>query len=78
MAHLLRFVKTHYLLLGALALFFIVRIPFFMNICIEFNADEAVNGLMAMHILQGKTVPIFMYGQSYMGAIEPWLAAFFC
>jgi len=70
-------IKRHWLFLSAAALFFLIRIPFFMNIEFEFNADEAVNGLMAMHILEGKSFPIFMYGQSYMGAIEPWLAALF-
>ncbi len=39
---------------------------------IPFNADEAVVGLMARHILQGK-FPIFFYGQAYMGSLDAWI-----
>jgi 4-amino-4-deoxy-L-arabinose transferase-like glycosyltransferase len=39
-----------------------------------FNADEAVVGLMARHILQGHK-PIFFYGQVYMGSLDPLLVA---
>ncbi len=39
-----------------------------------FNADEAVVGLMARHILQGAR-PIFFYGQAYMGSLDAWLVA---
>lgn len=41
---------------------------------IPFNADEAVVGLMARHILQGER-PIFFYGQAYMGSLDAFLAA---
>lgn len=39
------------------------------------NSDEATFGLMAMHIAEGREVPSFMYGQSYMGTAEAYLAA---
>jgi hypothetical protein len=39
------------------------------------NADEAVAGLMAMHIAEGKELPVFFYGQHYFGALEPYLNA---
>jgi 4-amino-4-deoxy-L-arabinose transferase-like glycosyltransferase len=39
-----------------------------------FNADEAVVGLMASHILRGE-VPIFFWGQSYMGSLDALLVA---
>ncbi len=39
-----------------------------------FNADEAVVGLMARHILQGER-PIFFYGQAYMGSLDAFLVA---
>ncbi|HJW91504.1 MAG TPA: glycosyltransferase family 39 protein [Anaerolineales bacterium] len=39
-----------------------------------FNADEAVVGLMARHILQGER-PVFFYGQSYLGSLDAYLAA---
>ncbi len=37
-----------------------------------FDADEAIVGLMARHILQGD-LPVFFYGQRYMGAIDAYL-----
>lgn len=39
-----------------------------------FNADEAVVGLMARHILSGER-PIFFYGQAYMGSLDAYLVA---
>lgn len=41
---------------------------------IPFNADEAVVGLMARHILMGER-PVFFYGQAYMGSLDAFLAA---
>ena len=38
-------------------------------------ADEGVVGLMGKHILEQHTLPIFFYGQSYLGALEAWCAA---
>ncbi len=39
-----------------------------------FNADEAIVALMARHILNGE-VPIFFYGQAYMGSLDAFLVA---
>ena len=39
------------------------------------NSDEGTMGLMAMHIAEGRDFPNFMYGQSYMGSAESYLAA---
>ena len=39
------------------------------------NSDEATMGLMAMHIAEGRHFPTFMYGQSYMGTAQSYLAA---
>ena len=39
-----------------------------------FNADEAVVGLMARHILHGER-PTFFYGQAYMGSLDAFLVA---
>lgn len=41
---------------------------------IPFNADEAIVGLMARHILQGER-PVFFYGQVYMGSLDAYLIA---
>lgn len=42
---------------------------------VPFNSDEAVVGLMARHILAGE-LPVFFYGQSYMGSLDAFLVAF--
>lgn len=39
-----------------------------------FNADEAIVALMARHINQGN-IPLFFYGQSYMGSLDALLVA---
>jgi len=39
-----------------------------------FNSDEAVVALMARHILAGD-VPVFFYGQAYMGSLDALLVA---
>lgn len=41
---------------------------------VPFNSDEAVVALMARHILQGE-IPIFFYGQAYMGSFDAYLIA---
>lgn len=46
---------------------------------VSFHADEAVVGLMARHINQGKDIPTFFYGQAYMGSLDAlWTAFIFC
>jgi len=39
------------------------------------DSDEAIVGLMAQHIAEGRQWPIFYYGQHYMGSLEPTLTA---
>jgi hypothetical protein len=39
------------------------------------NGDEAIAGLMAKHIAEGKNFPVFFYGQAYLGALEAYLTA---
>jgi hypothetical protein len=42
------------------------------------DSDEAIVGLMARHILQGRELPIWYYGQAYLGSLEPaWTAVLF-
>ena len=40
-----------------------------------FDADQAIFGLMAKHIVEGRAFPMFIYGDSYLLAVESWLAA---
>ncbi len=42
---------------------------------VSFDSDQAVIGLMGKHLAEGRAFPLFLYGQSYILAIEPWLAA---
>ncbi len=52
----------------------ILKVAILATGSVTFNADEAILGLMARHILQGK-LPVFFYGQSYMGALHSYLLA---
>jgi len=61
-------------LLAALALGVLLRGGLVLANLVPFNADEAVVGLMARHILQGER-PIFFYGQAYLGSLDAWLVA---
>jgi hypothetical protein len=40
-----------------------------------FDSDQAVWGLMAKHVAEGRAFPLFMYGQNYMLALEAWVTA---
>jgi hypothetical protein len=40
-----------------------------------FDSDQALIGLMAKHLVEGRALPLFFYGQEYLLAIEAWLAA---
>jgi hypothetical protein len=39
------------------------------------NSDEATMGLAAIHIARGEGLPVYLYGQHYMGTLEAYLAA---
>ena len=39
-----------------------------------FDSDQAVYGLMAKHLSEGRAFPLFFYGQNYMLAVESWMA----
>ena len=41
---------------------------------VGFDADQAIVGLMAKHLSQGRAFPLFLYGQTYMLAIKAWAA----
>ena len=40
-----------------------------------FDSDQAIVGLMAKHITEGRSWPLFFYGQEYMLAVEAWVMA---
>lgn len=41
----------------------------------QFDADQAITGLMAKHLAELRAFPVFYYGQNYMLAVEAWLTA---
>lgn len=41
----------------------------------RFNSDQAIVGLMASHLAEGRAFPVFFYGQGYMLGVQAWLAA---
>ncbi len=40
----------------------------------HFDSDQAIVGLMAKHLSEGRAFPLFFYGQSYMLGVEAWWA----
>jgi hypothetical protein len=61
-------------LLAALAV--AARLPFLLRSDRFFDSDEAVEGLMALHVLRGE-FPAVLWGQDYKGVPEVYLAAAF-
>lgn len=41
----------------------------------DFDADQAIVGLMAKHLSEGRAWPLFFYGQLYMMGVQAWMAA---
>jgi len=62
-------------LAGIICLTLIWRVVFLIWVQFDLDADEAVVGLMAKHISEGRVFPIWFYGQPYMGAVEAYLTA---
>ncbi len=40
----------------------------------SFDSDQAIVGLMAKHLLEGRAFPLFYYGQTYMLGVDAWVA----
>lgn len=53
----------------------LVRLDFLFASNWVIDSDEAIVGLMAKHILEGATIPVFYYGQHYMGSFEALVVA---
>ena len=56
------------------ALTIVARLPFLVAGKIPFDSDEAVEGLMARHVLNGE-LPAFFWGQAYKGVPEVYASA---
>jgi hypothetical protein len=53
----------------------ILRLDFMRASGFTIDADEAIVGLMGRDILLGRGVPVFYYGQHYMGSLEALMAS---
>ena len=53
------------LLLAAVALGILLRVPALYNSEYDFNSDEAVNALVVKHMLEGREFSFFNWGTTY-------------
>jgi hypothetical protein len=58
----------------AVALVVLRAIVYLLFEQLSFDSDQAINGLMAKHLSEGRALPLFFYGQTYMLAVEAWAA----
>jgi hypothetical protein len=67
--------RTSWLAFAAVAAAVVAaRLPFLLHGSRFFDSDEAVEGLMARHVLDGQ-LPLFLWGQRYKGVPEVYLTA---
>ena len=72
-----RILKNPYLgMLICCAIGILIRLDYLLDSSVSIDADEAIVGLMGKHILEGAEVPIFYYGQNYMGSLEAILVSY--
>lgn len=55
---------------------FALRLDFLLANDFTIDSDEAIVGLMAKHIIEGVSHPVFYYGQHYLGCLESYCVAF--
>ncbi|MFQ5791889.1 MAG: ArnT family glycosyltransferase, partial [Acidobacteriota bacterium] len=67
--------KDNRLVLVLAVLSGVSRLPFLAGAYGLFSSDAAVQGVMALHILEGKHHPIFLYRWSYVGSLKAHLTA---
>jgi 4-amino-4-deoxy-L-arabinose transferase-like glycosyltransferase len=70
------FVRRHAFIIGLVAIVGVIRFAILFLSQRHVVSDEAIVGLMAKHILQGRNFPFYLYGVSYSGsgAWEAYLA----
>jgi branched-subunit amino acid transport protein AzlD len=49
-------------------------LPYLLFEQLAFDSDQAIVGLMAKHLSEGRAFPLFFYGQAYMLGVESWAA----
>ncbi|MCU1245151.1 MAG: hypothetical protein JWN02_1061 [Acidobacteria bacterium] len=63
-------------LAALVALFLLIRLPILTGdgLLLGWNSDAAIFGLMARGIAAGRELPVYYWGQSYMGPLTSYLA----
>jgi hypothetical protein len=59
----------------AIAIVIFRSFPFLAYEHLDFDSDQAIVGLMAKHLSELRTFPLFFYGQHYMLGVQAWIAA---
>jgi hypothetical protein len=69
--------RTEALIAAAVVALFVIgrSLVFVLFEQAQFDADQAITGLMAKHIAERRAFPFYAYGVSYMLTIESWIAA---
>ena len=68
--------KHEFLLVSVLlTIGLLLRLDFMRATAFTIDGDEAIVGLMGKHILEGRDIPVFYYGQHYMGSLEAIMAS---
>jgi len=68
--------RSLFMLILIVSIGFLLRLLFLNETQFVIDSDEAIVGLMAKHINEGKSLPLFYYGQDYMGSLEAILTSF--
>ncbi|MFN4897023.1 MAG: glycosyltransferase family 39 protein [Pseudomonadota bacterium] len=69
------FARDSALVLVCVLLGLLLRLDFMRATGFTIDGDEAIVGLMGRDILLGRGVPVFYYGQHYMGSLEAIMAS---
>jgi len=67
--------RDAFILFVCIAVGLALRLDFMRAAGFTIDADEAIVGLMGRDILAGRGVPVFYYGQHYMGSLEALMAS---
>src|SRR5439155_16516433 len=59
----------------AALLVFVRAAVFIFRGYVDFNSDQAIVGLMAKHLSEFRSIPLFFYGQCYMLGVQSWIIA---
>jgi hypothetical protein len=78
MSSLIKILLRHRYFLIVFFITAVLRISLLFLAQTHVHADEAIIGLMAKHIVEGKSLPVFFYGSNYNGgaAFEAYIASF--